>query len=70
MSLAEQVQCACEGACDCTPWCYTVEEPRRGPVTMKLADDLESVGLWRLAEIAREVAVDRPRWWHRFRRPG
>ena len=43
-------------------------QTERGPVTMAMADQLEAAGSFATAEIARKYAIDRPRWWHRFRR--
>lgn len=38
------------------------------PVTMASAQRLDESGFHEVAAIARKYAVDRPRWWHRFRR--
>lgn len=64
-----EATCACPGApCEHTANFLAVlpDTPRR-PVTLAMADELDRAGLHGSAEIARKYAVDKPRWWHRFR---
>lgn len=37
------------------------------PVTLAMAAELREAGLWAVADLAERYAVDRWRWWHRFR---
>lgn len=64
--------------CDCPgyPCEHSLQRPTlivlpdlpRKPLTMAVADELDASGLHAVADIARRYAVDRPRWWHRFRK--
>jgi hypothetical protein len=47
---------------------YLKDRPRQ-PVTLAACDRLEARGLHDLARIGRRYAIDRPRWFHRLRRP-
>lgn len=65
-------ECRCPGyPCEhVPPPPLTSNAPHVGysqPVTMEMAERLRDAGLWAVADIAEKYAVDRPRWWHRFR---
>lgn len=63
--------CDCPGApCEHVPMRSTyriLPDQKRLPLTMEACDRLEAEGLWRLAEIGRHYAVDRPRRFPRIR---